>query len=306
MDIIQVLDDFLLQENERKFKKISAHWPSNASCVIDGKVNGKCLRAQWYGWNGYIQSNPFTINSLWTMFMGKCIHLGIQKIFEKLDISTKVETPVKYTTPELESNKISGRIDILFCEMGEEGIWSGLEIKSTYGRAIIDPINGVKYTGPKKDHLCQILPYMYDINKIIFPYHILYLARDTGWRESFNLTYEKGVLMCEGKDTGITWSGIITRWETLEKHLKSGDLPPRDYALQYSEEKLKTLWDEYMKNTKAKKPMSLKAYSKDRGDWNCSYCTFKDLCYSDTPNLQEDKIGRGIKWNQRQASGTTG
>jgi len=301
MDIIKVIDDFLLQENERKFKKITSHWPSNASCLIDGKLAGKCLRAQWYGWKGYKQSNPFTIDSLWTMFMGKCIHLGIQKIFEKLDITAKAESRVEYTTSRLKPKVIRGKIDILFSEMGEEGIWSGLEIKSTYGRSIIDPINGVRYAGPKQDHMCQILPYMFDVSGIIFPYHILYLARDSGWRENFNLIYEKDVdrLFCEGKDTGVTWSGIITRWETLEKYLKSGDLPPRDYDLQYPEGKLKIMWDEYMKNTKAKKPMTLKAYSKDRGDWQCKWCLYKDLCH-EKDELKPNNIGETEKWQQRQ------
>jgi len=298
MDIIKLLDDYLLEKNDKEMI-VTNHWPSNASCIVDDKIVGKCLRAQWYGWKRFKPSNPFELNALWVMFMGKCIHLGIQDILEKCKIKTLREEPAKYKLHGL-NNAISGRIDILFQEE-EDGLYSGIEIKSTYGRAIIDPVYGVKYTGPMGHHLVQCLPYMESSEDPSqpFPFHVLYLARDTGWRESFLLTYDvyKDILYCEGKPTGVTWRGIVDRWELLEKYLRGEEMPPRDFMLQYPDEILKPMWEEYIEHSKAKRKMTLKAYSKDRGDWMCKRCLYKDLCYN---NLKPNEITEAEAWKQRE------
>ena len=54
--------------------------------------------------------------------------------------------------------------------------------------------------------------------------------------------------------------------------------PPREYDLRYSDEKAQRLFDkgDLSKTKKAnheKKPLD------DIGDWNCSYCDWKGVCY---------------------------
>jgi len=282
MDIIKAIDDYLLEQKKKDYT-ITNHWPSNASCIIDGKVVGKCLRAQWYGWRGIQPSNPFDLNALWMFFMGECIHLGIQRIFEKLKVKAEIEKPVDYTAPDIYPKHIRGRIDILFQEdKGHSDIWYGIEIKTTYGRAIIDPITGVKYCGPMGHHLVQILPYMRDnMQPEPYPYYIIYLARDTGWREHFGLLYNpyKDILYCESKATGVSWRSIIDRWCLLDDYLNRGVEPPRDFQLLYPDDVVKPMWEEYKEHSKAKKPMTFKAYKKDRGDWACKRCLYKDICH---------------------------
>lgn len=300
MDIIKMLDDYLL-DKDRKDRTVVNHWPSNASCIVDEKIVGRCLRSQWYTWKGFKPSNPFDLNARWTMMMGRAIHSELQHIFKKFKIPTGSEVPAKAGVQRLE-NPISGRVDLMFrpymdLQKFHHDMWYGLEIKSTYGRAIIDPAYGIKYTGPMKHHLCQILPYM--VIKGI-PFYILYLARDTGWRICFELTYneEDSMLYCEGKPTDVTWHGIIDRWELLERYLKEEEIPQREFVLQYPDEKLKPMWEEYREHSKAKRKMTLKAYSKDRGDWNCKRCLYKDLCYGN--DLKPNEISEGEKWKQRE------
>lgn len=295
MNIIKILDDYLLKEANKEYI-IETHWPSNASCVIDNKVIGKCLRAQSYGWKGIQPSNPFSIDTLWTFLMGKAIHFKLQEKFENMDIETETEKKAEAGFEELKY-LISGYIDLLF-EFKET--WHGIEIKSTYGRAIVDPVTGIRYRGPMKHHLCQVLPYMIIKN---CDFYILYVARDTGWRESFHLEYDPSLddLRCEGKATGVSWRGILDRWQELEIYLEKGEAPPRDYQLSYSDDYWKKQWDKYKETTRAKKPMTLNVYKKDKntglnkGDWECLRCLYRDYCYS-----ENELNKKTTNWVQRQ------
>ena len=62
------------------------------------------------------------------------------------------------------------------------------------------------------------------------------------------------------------------------KNLKSDTPPPRDFALRYSDEEAERLNSvgELSKtkfNEHGKKPLA------EIGDWNCSYCDWKGVCY---------------------------
>jgi len=266
---IDTIDQFLVNKY-RKERKLTSHWPTNSSAIIDGKIIGKCLRAQYYAWIEQPITNMPDIDTLWRFQMGNAFELILGKILKEMegagiikDLRTQTRIEIKH--PRLK-HSISGRVDFEYvCETKREVI----EAKSTYGRSFTDPIEGIKYAGPMKHHILQIQCYIR--SKIAHYYYILYFARDTGWREMFE--------ELNSPESDKIWDSIIDRWHTLEMNLEAGKIPSRDFTLQYSPEKCEELWKEYRKTTHSRKPLTLKAFSKDRGNWQCKNCEYKNLCW---------------------------
>jgi hypothetical protein len=87
-------------------------------------------------------------------------------------------------------------------------------------------------------------------------------------------------------DTRITEKGIVEKNKMLDAFLENDLLPPRDYELSYSNEKVELLYKS--------KQISAAKYNKWKedpsknkiGDWNCTYCPFgpdlKGFCTDDS------------------------
>lgn len=280
MDIFKRMDEYILAR-ANKDKEIHTHWPSNSSCLVEDIPVGKCLRAQWYGWTRVPPTNPVDLDTAWKFFLGDCVHIGIASILDKINVENIKEAEAFQQVPGLKY-PVHGKADILFMDtdwVATQSFTHGLEIKTTFGRAITDPKTGVKYNGPKINHLLQMITYMKESGNI---WYLFYIGRDTGWRYHFKVKYDfyKDEVICDDKVMPITWRGIIERWQVLEIALKTEVCPSKDYELQYSEEKLRPLWLGYKKTTRSKRPLSFKAYSRGKGDWQCSYCLWKDLCWA--------------------------
>ena len=82
----------------------------------------------------------------------------------------------------------------------------------------------------------------------------------------------------QAQQMDLTIDMMRERYYQQLENLKSDTPPPREYDLRYSDEKAERLFDagEMSKTKKGnheKKPLD------DIGDWNCSYCDWKDECY---------------------------
>lgn len=268
MSILNKLDRVFLK-SRRARKKPTSHYPTNASCVKNGKVYGTCLRQQWYTWKGAEETNPDGVVSVFRMMLGNVIHEIVQNFFSKYDPETEeVEKRVKETPIGLE-NPVSGRIDIVHREHGE---LIGAELKTSYGQGI----ENIKRFGIKDDHILQVLCYL-SLDPEIQKFELVYLARDSFYRTSFIITSE----MCK-EIYGFTWQGIIERWVILEKHINNNALPVADFIPKYSIETRAMKYKEYRDNSRAKKPQTAKEWDrKHTSDWQCNYCKYKDRCLNE-------------------------
>lgn len=117
-------------------------------------------------------------------------------------------------------------------------------------------------------------------------FKLFYIVADgSSWRQ-YDLTLKKidgesypvvdGILMPEFSVQDIYRARI-----TLDYLIQNQLLPPCSYYKTYSKEKVKELYQTYLKETKAKKKETLSSYgSKHFGDWNCSakYCSWREIC----------------------------
>ena len=118
------------------------------------------------------------------------------------------EEQVKFKLiPEGLKFPISGKIDCIYK--------GGLELKSTFGRAI----NYIKSKGAKEEHKAQVCCYLFctDLTSIT----LLYFARDSGFMFPFVFTRD---------DLKDLWVKILERLKKLEKNLEDNILPQGEFA----------------------------------------------------------------------------
>tara|TARA_R110002012_G_scaffold315755_1_gene530012 strand:- start:7767 stop:8879 length:1113 start_codon:yes stop_codon:yes gene_type:complete len=189
----------------------------------------------------------------------------------------------------------------------------GIEVKTKYGHfgkaQIMGNRDSIYANGfPQIEHLMQTALYLAsrkrfeDFHNVKIPYFVIcYILRDNGVHKSFRVELSDGydgrviVKDMEGNELkpkvekslewgvqaqqmDLTIDMMRERYYQQLENLKSDTPPPREYDLRYSDEKAERLFDagEMSKTKKGnheKKPLD------DIGDWNCSYCDWKDVCY---------------------------
>ena len=189
----------------------------------------------------------------------------------------------------------------------------GIEVKSKYGYGAKMVMNGNKTSTyehgfPQIEHLMQTALYLHmrktfeEFHDVEIPYFVIcYIGRDNGLHKSFRVELSDGydgriiVKDMNGNELkpkvekSLEW-GVQARpieltldmmreryYEQLE-NLKKDTPPPREFDLRYSDEKAERLFNagELSKtkyNEHGKKPLA------EIGDWNCSYCDWKGVCY---------------------------
>lgn len=266
-NLLQLIDEYLETYEARQR---GAHYPSSASCVLpDGKIVGKCLRAQYYSWKGIEPTNRIKAGQKFKLEAGNAIHNRVAKWIKDMGFQVQDEYSFQVTYPTLQY-PISGRIDnvIVFPDINN---FFGVEVKSGYSQYFSAP-DGIENAGPRKTDLLQVILYLSFV-KDLEAFYLIYFARDNGRRFQFIIDRNSEYF------DEMPVEEIIRRWEELEMYLKKGELPPRDYYIKYPDEIAEKLYQEYLATTKAKKPLSFKAWRrKKKGDWQCSYCLYKDLC----------------------------
>ncbi|MCP4124357.1 MAG: hypothetical protein GY751_21635 [Bacteroidetes bacterium] len=189
----------------------------------------------------------------------------------------------------------------------------GIEVKSKWGYGAKMVMQGNKSSTyehgyPQIEHLMQTALYLHtrkafeEFHDVEIPYFVIcYISRDNGLHKSFRVELSDGydgriiVKDMNGNELkpkaekSLDW-GVQTQQMELTidmmrerflmqiENLKSDTPPPRDFALRYSDEEAERLNSvgELSKtkfNEHGKKPLS------EIGDWNCSYCDWKGVCY---------------------------
>jgi hypothetical protein len=210
--------------------------------------------------------------------------------------------------------RISGRTDIWAWDPeslkpGKSRVPVLIEVKSISGRqegGIIRPVRSKLM--PKEDHVCQVVPYLdfysqfpgyfhgspvrvvlFEISResMKFKEHVVFL----GGKGQHGMPLDKDERYAIVRnDLGtyqlkfISVRGVYGRWAKLADHLKKGELPPRDFEMQYDNDKLailasKEVLDREKMVRSRKKDPDGKGLWLEKGDWQCRYCDYRTKCW---------------------------
>jgi len=247
------------------------------------RTAGACLRQVWYRLTGTGDPSKTSPYSEWIFALGKAVEQILVEQYKQMGIL--VGNNIKFYDAK---RNISGELDVVLCDPKTNELF-GVEVKSFYGYNAKKEICGnTKVTGsPKTSQLLQTLIYV-DLCKdlkILDYFKLVYYSRDAADRKEFDVTVvdDNGLTrpVIDGTvDYRFTMEDVYTRYRTLKSHLENNIVPPRDYAIAFSPEKVellnkigeisKTAMLEYKRNP-AKNPV---------GDWNCRYCSYAQHCWS--------------------------
>lgn len=205
--IFTPVDSYLVKsEYTREYK---AFYPSDASCIVNGKVIGSCLRKQYYLWKGVLPTQVKSYKMMLSAALGNACEKFFLDIYRKKGLLKSAGDRLQATVWGL---PISGKTD------GTTYKRQLIEVKSAFGTAFYHSVN----VEPKGEHLCQIMVYMclggYD--ECILPY----MCRDnTNNRVGYVITKK------EIEEKGIFMAKILQRWKILKKCLEKNEEPPCDF-----------------------------------------------------------------------------
>lgn len=262
-------------------------YPSEASVVIhdehgDKVVHGGCLRASYFRLSGDFEGQPYDARSEYIFMQGKDVETSLIALWKEMGIW--VDNNVKFFDEE---NNISGELDIILCEPPHGQLY-GVEVKSFYGYMAEKDIMGNKYQKgfPKMNQLLQTLVYLNHFKDRLPYFRMAYFARDSVKRRTFKIELEQEGEILYPKVEGdvirsFSIQDILARYKELSHYLDTQVVPPNDFELQYNDSKI----EDFFKKGKIAKTKYQKWQTKKLGpyeqigDWQCSYCKYKDVCW---------------------------
>ena len=278
-------DEFLTRkkfttQREKRF------YPSEASVKFTDShgntvVEGGCLRRSYFRLTSTVQAEPNDARSEWIFKQGNAVEKILIDTWKEMGIW--IADHVKFVNTDY---NISGELDALLSE--PDGTIFGMEAKSFYGYFGEKEIFGnTKQAGfPKINQLLQTLIYTWHFRDKLPYFRMAYFARDSVKRKTFKISLledgDKFWPVIDGHTyTRFSVNDILDRYRELESYIAMGQVPPNDYELKYSPEKV----ERYKKQglvSKSKyekyKTGKLKTYE-FVGDWQCSYCPYKSHCW---------------------------
>jgi len=308
-------------------------WPSEATASVDGVVYGKCKRAlflryvqdcyafypKYSFWQPLVErikkeKQETDRYMLWIWAQG---NLYEDYLVEQAKLSgVYLEGQVIIYIP---SHNISGKedLEVINPTTGKRSI---VEAKSVYGfggNAVLGT-QGMRNKGqlgePKDSNAMQLGLYHWwraSHDPAYEESRLVYGSRDTGRYAEFLMrtVQEDDQVKIEYKPHApypSQWvrlpysvNDILDGYSYIQRAVDSGVVPPRDFEILYSEEKLADLYakdllpktdkEQYeavlarrVQNTElqaeGKKPKK-ELKQVERGDWQCNWCSFKTLCY---------------------------
>ena len=279
------------------------HYPSAASLIIElpvsdsrvfNKIVGSCNRSEYYKWNNYEKTGETNSESIRRMSYGKILERYELNLYKELGIYHSSNVKFIHQYPDLHF-PVSGEIDAAIYDRDNSNEVVGVEIKTVhdyYGRkgCIISTRDTPLF--PKDNHILQVMLYL-DHFKDALPeipitkFKLVYIDRGNGQDREHDLSLsESGNLIVSNNDVTdqeypqFNMQKVVGRLKSLEDHLLGDTLPPKDCREQYSKEDLEDLMvlGELSKTHIAE--MNAGRTPK-KGDWQCSYCNYKELCQAD-------------------------
>ena len=225
---------------------------------------------------------------------------------EPIILSGEVDALLRWTDMQTDANGVSRMVI-------DPTKAIGIEVKSKWGYGAKMVMNGTKTSTyehgyPQIEHLMQTALYLHmrktweEFHNVEIPYFVIcYISRDNGANKSFRVElsdgYEGRIIVKDmngnelkpraekalewnitPQQMDLTLDMMRDRFYKQLDNLKSDTPPARDFYLRYSDVMAMANFDmgELSKtkfNEHGKKPLA------EIGDWNCSYCDWKDTCY---------------------------
>lgn len=278
MGILRRINEALIQPDIFVTRRRDAMYASDASIELSPDAKGRtkygtCLRAQWYRMNGYPEDNvgPGGVAGLRKAMYGH----AIEEIEKELLIRAGIQILSSELSMYWPDEHISGRVDRVIRDP-ENNTRAGIEYKSVQGHFGKKTIN----EAPKPEHMLQVMVYMAFFGQEIPVWYLMYHDREDGASGEWTLILTKdGKLSVDGVVYNeYTVENILKRYRQLWGYYLRNEIPPRDYDLQYSPEKLQWMYEngalgrEDTKRYKAHQTLT-------KGDWQCRFCRFVKVCY---------------------------
>lgn len=295
-DLFAETDEYLTRQKFTTVRE-KRFYPSEASVKYFNKYGeqetaGGCLRASYFRLSGEFQAGPPNPRTEYIFAQGKIIEQWLVEKWKEMGIW--VNNNIKFINEEF---NVSGEIDVLLREPYSGELY-GIEVKTFYGYAGEKEIIGNKSQKgfPKMNQLLQTLVYLYTFRDRLKTFRMAYFARDSVKRRTFKIELHEEDGHFYPKVDGevirsFTVESIFQRYKELATHIENKTIPPRDYELVWSADKIEK---EYSRGNIGKtkyekwKKGKLKAYEQP-GDWMCSYCNFKNICYGVTETVPEEE-----------------
>jgi hypothetical protein len=295
-DLVKATENYLCRDQIRGHSDCHLY-PSETSVVItdefgDRQVLGGCARASYMRCTG-IEGAPHTARSQGIFELGSNVEKMLIDDWKGMGIW--VANSVRFQNPEY---NLSGELDVVL-EDPETGLLFGTEIKSFYGYYAGVEIfgNKSKVGKPKWNNLLQTLVYANEFKNTLDHFKLFYEERGDGSKKSFDVRIvpdesSDGTIVHRPKvDNEVIMSftieDIYKRFAELNNSLVQRAIPDREFELLYTTERIEKdhanglISDsKFNKFKKVYKNGTTKYVENDRpGDWQCSYCRYKDICW---------------------------
>jgi CRISPR/Cas system-associated exonuclease Cas4 (RecB family) len=283
-DLIKATDEHMTRK-QLGFPRPIHYYPSEASVVYinnlgEKQVSGTCLRQIYFKLKGSPRADttPYTE---WIFALGKAVEQILVEQYKQMGIW--VDNNVKFYWQEY---NISGEVDCIIRDP-IDNCMIPLEIKSFYGyQATKDLCGNAKKIGrPKTSQMLQLCVYLKYL-KDIFPYgKMIYYARDSAKRAEFNIELKEesqnktSVYVNGVKDNRFYVENILNRYVELNQYITLDTMPPADYTIQYSDEKIEKLYE--LEEIGEATYKNWKKGKEKIGDWQCNYCPFSGICWGE-------------------------
>lgn len=295
MNLLEFTDKLITTHNSGR--KVSGYfYPSEASVIsreIDGstRVIGGCIRKSYYRLTNKGQDAlPMSARGEYICQFGKDIEDSLMEFWRYGEVLAG--TQVEFRD---ENYNISGKIDGVL-KNKETGGLIGVEVKTIYSYMADATIIGtVKRRGqPKDQHLLQTLLYR-DHFKEYEAFKLFYIDRGNAKRIVYDVAISDPTpdpitgrmvrLPLYKREENITYElvanfsmeDIYDRFALLGRYIKEDVVPPRDYDYAYTEDKAKRY---FQLGLISKTKMENFYKGKTVGDFQCSYCDYRKLCYA--------------------------
>lgn len=310
-------------------RKSTSFHPSATSIKIKNQFNeeviiGSCLRESWYRIKTDGVSNTGNPDYGISADIGEKLHQLIEQYIDlygyKMGLQ-KIAAESAVLDPEI---NLSGRSDLLVWDHNNNEL-IGIEVKS-----LGEFKAGKCAESPDPQHVMQSMLYL-DWYQRNIPDHmpkptkwyIWYISRTENWTIKskkhgsplqmlwdYHITLDDKGVPTVYTANGIerwedfTLSGIKDRYADLDYYVSENIIPPRDFEIEYSEERIVTLYKNGQITRKTDKAKIEKWLDKGAeegklgitmGDFQCQFCAWKDHCWKGYNTQKPEQFNFPVK-----------
>lgn len=292
--LVEITNNEITRQHGPFTVRTPTFYPSEASLrKEDGTIQGTgCHRKTFFRIRGVEPTNRSGPTNSWRASLGSSAERTFTDLMKQAGVWEA--NSIKFYDPDL---NLSGEVDVVGKIPFRDGYaYYGVEVKSIYGYAVTQCIRGRRrWRGspaiipkPKLSHLMQSMLYTWHFRDDLIGFKLIYISRDSGDTAEYNITLERftddeGNTKHCAKVNGEAWRDVVLedihdRYRELRDKLLQEDPPEREFKLVYTQEEAEALH--------ASGELSATRFNKFQkgeaiGDWQCSYCSFKDHCYAE-------------------------